>query len=137
MYTCVCTASFDLVDDLESHLIGLPDTDTSDHYEVTQRGRAPVMARGRIDPRVAWGIRRLRKERQWSQTRVAWLLGCDKSRVSRIERGQSGTPSPAVIAKLLDTTVGYLLMPCPDCGGKPARGCQCLRCGIKYREEAS
>lgn len=135
MYACVCSASFESVEDLESHLIGLPDTDTSDHYEVTKRGRAPVLARGRVDPRVAWGIRRLRIERRWSQAYVARLLGCDHTRVSRIESGLRGTPSPETIAELLGTTVGYLLMPCPNCGGKPPRGCECLRCGIKSKDE--
>jgi len=134
VYTCVCRKAFETTGDFESHLIGLPDTDTGDHYEVTTRGRAPVLAHGRVDPRIAWGIRRLRIERGWTQARVARLLGCDISRVSRMERGQRGTPSPTVVADLLGTTVGYLLMPCPDCGGQPPRGCQCLRCGTRYKE---
>jgi DNA-binding XRE family transcriptional regulator len=134
MYKCVCGEVFETTDVLESHLIGLPDTDTGDHYEVTERGRAPVLARGQVDPRIAWGIRRLRIERGWTQAHVARLLGCNHTRISRIESGERGTPSPTVVADLLATTVDYLLMPCPDCGGKPPRGCQCLRCGTKYKE---
>lgn len=134
MYTCVCTESFETTDDLESHLLGLPDTDTRDHYEVTERGRAPALARGRVDPRIAWGIRRVRIERGWTQAEVARLFGCSHTRVCRIERGERGTPSPEVVADLLGTTVRDLLTPCPDCRGKPPQGCQCLRCGFQYKE---
>jgi hypothetical protein len=135
---CACGETFVSADALDDHLIGVvfaPGTDTGEdgreHYEVSERGRAPVLARGRVDTRVAWGIRRLRLERRWSQAQVARLLGCHISRVSRIESGERGTPSPTVIAELLGTTVGYLLMPCPDCGGKPPCGYQCLRCGTR------
>jgi hypothetical protein len=133
--TCACGDSFDRADDLDSHLIEVPEADDRDHYEVTAHGRAPVLARGRVDPRIAWGMRRLRVERGWTLEQVARLLGCDVSRVSRIERGQRGTPSPTVVAELLATTVGYLLMPCPTCNGKPPVGYACLRCGIKGQEE--
>lgn len=136
MYTCACGEGFDDTKDLDSHLIDVPETGDQDHYEVAERGRAPVLARGRVDTRVAWGIRRLRLERRWTQARVARLLGCDISRVSRIEKGVRGTPSPTVIADLLGTTVGYLLMPCPDCGGKPPQGYQCLRCGIRAESKS-
>lgn len=134
MCSCVCGEGFADGNDLDSHLTDVPETDDQDHYEVTGRGRAPVLMRGRIDSRVAWGIKRLRLERGWKQTRVARLLGCDVSRVSRIERGQCGTPSARIVAELLGTTVGYLLTPCPDCGGQPPRGCQCLRCSARYKD---
>jgi DNA-binding XRE family transcriptional regulator len=136
MCTCACGQDFASIDALESHFLGVPDEDDRDHYEVAERGRAPVLIRGRVDPRIAWGIRRLRVERGWTQQRVAQLFGCDHTRISRIESGQRGTPSAEVVADLLATTVSYLLMPCPDCDGKPPRGCQCLRCGTKYKERS-
>jgi transcriptional regulator with XRE-family HTH domain len=94
-------------------------------------GRIPVLAQGYIDPRVAQGIRRIRMERGWSLDDVALRLGCDRSRVSRIERGQRGTPVPALVADALGVPLDHLLAPCPRCDDKPPYGYRCLRCGAE------
>jgi hypothetical protein len=94
-------------------------------------GRIPVLARGHHDPRVARGIRRIRTERGWSLDDVALLLGCDRSRVSRIESGQRGTPVPSLVADALGVPVEHLLAACPRCDGKPPYGYQCMRCGAE------
>jgi DNA-binding XRE family transcriptional regulator len=134
MCTCACGEDFASVNDLESHFLDVPDEDDRDHFEVIERRRAPVLVHGHVDPRIAWGIRRLRIERGWTQQRVALLLGCHHTRISRIESGERGTPSAEVVADLLATTVRYLLMPCPDCHGTPPRGYECLRCGAKNKK---
>lgn len=87
------------------------------------------MRHARRDPRIARGIRRVRLERGWTLRKVARLLGCDQSRISRIENGERGTPDPEIVARRLGVSVAYLLMPCPLCGDKPPHGYRCLRCG--------
>jgi transcriptional regulator with XRE-family HTH domain len=82
-----------------------------------------------LDPRVARGMRRVRIERGWTLEDVAALLKCHPSKVSRIENGERGTPDPAIIARILGVSVGYLLMPCPRCAERPPAGYMCLRCG--------
>lgn len=94
-------------------------------------GGIPVLVRGYRDPRVARGIRRVRMERGWSLEDVALLLGCDKSRVCRIERGQRGTPVPALVADALGVPLDHLLAPCPRCEGTPPFGYRCTRCGAE------
>jgi hypothetical protein len=49
------------------------------------------MTYARRDPQVARGIRRVRLERGWTLREVALLLGCDPSRICRIENGERGT----------------------------------------------
>lgn len=83
------------------------------------------------DPQGARGIRRVRLERSWTLRDVALLLGCDQSRISRIERGERGTPDPAETAGLLGVPLPYLMAPCPRCGYQPLHGYQCLRCGTQ------
>lgn len=94
-------------------------------------GRFPVLAQGYSDRRVAQGIRRIRIERGWSLDDVALLLGCDSSRVSRIEHGRRGTPEAALVADALGVPLEHLLASCPRCDGKPPYGYRCLRCGTE------
>jgi transcriptional regulator with XRE-family HTH domain len=53
------------------------------------------MTYGHRDVQVARGIRRVRLERGWTLRDMAALLGCDPSRICRIENGERGTPDPA------------------------------------------
>lgn len=85
------------------------------------------------DPRIARGMRRVRRERGWSLDDVAALFGCDRSRISRIENHTRRAPDPTIAADLLGVTVDYLLMPCPQCAERPPHGYLCLRCGICQR----
>jgi ribosome-binding protein aMBF1 (putative translation factor) len=80
----------------------------------------------RRDPRVARGIRRVRLERGWTLNEVAALLCCDRSQISRIEKGERGLPDPEAVARQLGVSLSYLLMPCPRCVGKPPDGYLCL-----------
>ena len=77
------------------------------------------------------GVRRVRLERGWTIDDMAVVLGCDKSRISRIENGTRGTPDPAVLAGTLGVSLDYLLMPGPRCGYEPLPGYMCLRCGTR------
>lgn len=83
------------------------------------------------DPRVAQGMRRIRLERGWTLDVVARMFECHPSKISRIENGKRRTPRPALAAEILGVTVGYLLMPCPQCAGTPRPGYQCQRCGTR------
>jgi hypothetical protein len=91
----------------------------------------PVLVRGYCDLRVSRGIRRIRHERGWTLGDVALRLGCDRSRVSRIENGKRGTPVPSLVAEALGVSLEHLLMPCPRCDDKPASGYRCTRCGAE------
>lgn len=84
---------------------------------------------GARDTLVARGMRRVRFERGLTLDEVARLLGCDRSKVSRIENGKRRAPAAEVVADMLGVPVIYLLMPCPQCRYDPAPGFLCLRCG--------
>jgi transcriptional regulator with XRE-family HTH domain len=94
------------------------------------------MTYARHDPRVARGIRRVRLERGWTLRDAALLLGCDPSRISRIENGERGTPDPAEAAGKLGVPLPYLMAPCPQCDYQPLQGYLCLRCGTQATSEA-
>jgi transcriptional regulator with XRE-family HTH domain len=87
------------------------------------------MTYGRRDVQVARGIRRVRLERGWTLRDTAARLGCDPSRICRIENGERGTPDPAEAAGKLGVPLSYLMEPCPQCGYQPPDGYLCLRCG--------
>ena len=89
----------------------------------------------RRDPQVARGIRRVRLERGWRLLDVARLLGCDPSRISRIENGQRGTPDPAEAAAKLGVPLPDLIAPCPRCGYQPPHGYLCGGCGTQASPE--
>lgn len=95
----------------------------------------PVRSTYTRDPMVARGMRRIRLEQGLSLRDVAALLECDISRISRIERGERGTPDPGIVAGLLGVPVTYLLAPCPRCGYAPQAGYMCLRCGVSTQED--
>jgi transcriptional regulator with XRE-family HTH domain len=94
------------------------------------------MTDARRNPQVAHGIRRVRLERGWTLREVALLLGCDPSRICRIENGERGTPDPAEAAGKLGVPLPYLMAPCPQCGYQPPHGYLCLRCGTQATSEA-
>ncbi len=57
-------------------------------------------------------LRRLRRERDWSQGQLANKIGIDIQRISKYERGISSPPLEvlACIAQILSVSVDYLLM---------------------------
>jgi transcriptional regulator with XRE-family HTH domain len=56
-------------------------------------------------------LRRLRREREWSQGQLAKKVGIDIQRISKYERGISSPPLEALacIARSLEVSVDYLL----------------------------
>jgi transcriptional regulator with XRE-family HTH domain len=57
-------------------------------------------------------LRRLRRERDWSQGQLANKLGIDIQRISKYERGLASPPLEVIacIAQVLAVSVDYLLM---------------------------
>lgn len=57
-------------------------------------------------------LRRLRRERDWSQGQLAKKVGIDIQRISKYERGLSNPPLEvlACMAQVLGVSVDYLLM---------------------------
>ena len=56
-------------------------------------------------------LRRLRRDRDWSQGQLAQKIGIDKQRISKYERGLSSPPLDILIqiAYSLDVSLDYLL----------------------------
>ncbi len=56
-------------------------------------------------------LRRLRRDREWSQGQLAQKVGIDIQRISKYERGISSPPLEALarIARSLEVSVDYLL----------------------------
>jgi transcriptional regulator with XRE-family HTH domain len=89
---------------------------------------------------VAVNLRRLRKERGWSQDELGAKLGWGKSVVSTAERSadarrvrQFSIEDTVLIADVLGVGITDLLEPvtsCPCCGDNPPEGFTCNACGI-------
>lgn len=71
-------------------------------------------------------IREKRLERGWTQPELAERIGCNKSTILRIERGEHDLPQSRIkeFARVLGTTPGYLMgweVPPEDAGSLAAK----------------
>lgn len=66
----------------------VPTTPTVQRVEHALRGRTGTMERHEAATRVAEEVRALAARRQYSQTRIAHVLGCSQAAVSRMMRGE-------------------------------------------------
>ena len=88
---------------------------------------------------VAVNMRRLRKERGWTQDGLGEKLGWGKSVVSTAERSvearrvrQFSIEDVVLMASIFGVTIDELLQPvplCDQCGNEPPEGFTCNTCG--------